>query len=92
MPFWIELDFGLGHFDRRQSEVLAGDEIQLFVDVVDLLAQFLELGRGLVTKPREMFGVDLFFDRFRRGGIPLRLGIGYSLTERRVDVGLEGLP
>ena len=71
--------------------MLASDEIELCVDVFDLLAQLLELGRGLFTNAGEALGVDLLLDRFLRGGVPLRLSVGDPPAQRRVDVRLEGV-
>ena len=71
LPFRIELDLGRRDVDARQSEVLAGNQVELFVNVVDLLAQLFELARGLITNPSEVLGVDLLLDRFLRSSVPL---------------------
>jgi len=85
----VEFDLGLRHLDRRQGEVLTGDEIELVVDVVDLLAQLAELGRRFVAKPSKVLGIDLPTECLLRSGAPLCLSFSDPPTQCRVDVWLK---
>ena len=91
MPFGIEFNIGHRYLDRWQGESVSYD-VELLIDLFDLLAHFLQLGRCLVTNLRKLFGIDLLFDRFLCLGIPLRRGFCNPLSQRWIDVGFKSLP
>jgi len=62
LPIRVEVDLGLRHLYRRQPDV-AGRQVELLVDLVDLLPKFFEFGLGLGPDPGGLLGLG-----------PLRLG------------------